>query len=96
LEAGGLKATTITHQELVSDPMADNSLFNPTYRGYSFSSANNKEDIITMELQHFRIALQIMAGHPEVLNEFKQKVKSDANQRAPGRTEEPCLERMPR
>jgi hypothetical protein len=30
-----------------------------------------------MELQHFRIALQIMAGHPEVLNEFKQKVKSE-------------------
>jgi hypothetical protein len=63
--------------------MADNSVYNPAYRGYSFSPANDKEDIITMELQHFRIALQIMAGHPEVLNEFKQKVKSDGNQTAP-------------
>jgi hypothetical protein len=74
--------------------MANDSFCNLSDKGCAFTS--HKEDVITKELLHFRIALQIMAGYPEVLNEFKKAVKSDGNQTTPGRTEEPCLERINR
>jgi hypothetical protein len=42
-------------------------------------STNHKEDIIKGYLHELKIAYLIMAGHPNVLNEFKIAVKMGVN-----------------
>jgi hypothetical protein len=54
-------------------------------KGYALSprSTNHKEDLAKQIFQEYKIALQIMAGHPDVLNEFVCAVKGGVNHPAP-------------
>jgi hypothetical protein len=62
-----------THQELVSNPMADNSLDNLHNKDSPVSGPT--ADIISDRLHELKIAYIVMQRHPEVLNEFVCAVK---------------------
>jgi hypothetical protein len=51
------------------------------------SSTNHKPDVINQHLQEFKIALQIMARYPNVLDEFKNAVMGACKHPGPKETE---------
>jgi hypothetical protein len=54
--------------------MAENSFYNLSHK--PSVSTNDKADIIAARLRELKIAYRIMLGHPDVLLEFKNAVKS--------------------
>jgi hypothetical protein len=56
--------------------MANHSLDNLSDKRYVYPrSTNDKEDMISQRLHEHKVALQVMRGHPEVLNEYICAVK---------------------
>jgi hypothetical protein len=69
--------TYITQQNAVSDLISESEFYRIPHR------KDSKEDVIAINLKKFAIALEVLAGHPEVMNEYKKAVKSGVNHSAP-------------
>jgi hypothetical protein len=71
---GDVSMTYITQQNAVSDLISESEFYRIPHR------KDSKEDVIAINLKKFAIALEIMAGHPEVMNEFKTALGAASTQ----------------
>ena len=78
----GSKTTKQIHQELVSNPMADNSLDNLHNKDSPVSGpTNHKADIIKDRLHELKIAYQILTQCEHCRDRFTNAVKMGTNPR---------------